>query len=426
MNPHLNSLQPGKRILISGAGFAGPALAYWLNQYGYHATIIEKAPSIRTGGYAVDIRGAAVDVVKKMGLWEEVIKKATAMRGSSFINIKGNPVASFNDPNLFGMRESTDTEIMRGDLTMILYQATQHYTEYLFDDYITNIDETNSEYVTVSFNRTEKRKFDVVVGADGLHSNTRNIVLGKKEEYNQFMGFYVAIFSVPNFLQLDHWSLSCLPSAGRMLSIYQTGNLESVKVFMMFQSSKLSYDHKDRTKQQNILETRFSAELEHMPEILAGMKNADDFYFDSVSQVHLDSLFHNRTVFVGDAGYCASPASGQGTSLALVGAYVLAGELAAANGVHRTAFLNYEHKMANFIHLNQQLANDILKDMLPKSALQARLQNLMIRLLFHLPGKEKILKGFMKKTQVTITEAATGIELELYRALLQPKQIADV
>jgi len=408
MNPGIQN----KNILISGASIAGPALAWWLNKYDFNVTIVEKAPTLREGGYRVDIRGAAADIIDRMGLMPETRKAGTALKGSSLVNKKGKTVLELNDPNIFGMRQANDMEIMRGDLANILFKATQNTTEYIFDDSITGIFQTGKD-VTVTFKNAAPRTFDLVVGADGLHSNVRNIVFGADHSFVKDLGYYVSICTIPNHFKLDHREIS-YPSAGKLINVYSTHRQQEAKAFFMFTSSPIKYNYHDIAQQKNILATHFKGAGWETENLMQQMHSADDFYFDSVSQVHMDSLSKSRVVLLGDAGYCPSPASGQGTSMALVGAYVLAGELAAANSDHFTAFLKYEWEMKGFIRKNQQLGINVLKEMILKSKMQVWFQNTVLRLLAHTPWKDKVLKGMLGKIQSDVDDAANAIELKDY------------
>ncbi len=404
-----------RNILISGASIAGPALAYWLKKYGFNVTIIEKAPELRSGGYRIDLRGVAIDIAEKMGIMPDIRNACTAMRGSSMVNGKGKRLVNLDDPNIFGMRQTNDTEIMRGDLSCILYEATKSEVEYIFNDSIAAITQT-TEQVNVTFRNSPPRIFDLVVAADGLRSNVRKLAFNDSVVSVKDLGYYVSIFTIPNYFGLDHWELS-YPSAGRIINVYSTGKCNEAKVFLMFASDTINYDYHDIEQQKQIVADHFRGVDWEVPKMLELMKNASDLFFDSVSQVHMNSLANGRVVLLGDAGYCASPASGQGTSLALTGAYVLAGELAASRGDHDMAFKNYQLEMAGFIKKNQALGREVLKEMVPKSKTHVWFQNNMLRLLLLLPNREKIFKSFLKEMQQHVNEAANAIIIKDYKEI---------
>ena len=401
-----------KNILISGASIAGPALAWWLNQYGFNVTVVEKAPELRKGGYRIDLRGVATDVAQRMDILNQVKELNTAMRGSSMINAEGKRYADLNDPNIFGMRQDTDVEIMRGELSGILYAETKDETEYIFDNSITALTQTD-ECVTVTFKHGEQRDFDLVVAADGLRSNVRGLAFDQEKASIDHLGYFISVFSIPNDYNLDHWELN-YPAVDKIVNIYSTGKNREAKVLLMFAAPNTNYDHRDIAQQKQMVIDQFKNEGPAISNILEAIHDTPDFYFDAISQVKAESLSNGRVVLLGDAGYCPSPASGQGSSLAMVGAYVLAGELAASFGNHETAFANYESQMRWFVKANQQLGLTVLKDMVPKSKKQLWLQTVMLRLMLKLPGKEKLLRGFLKEMQRSVDEAANAIELKNY------------
>ncbi|MCH5583688.1 FAD-dependent monooxygenase [Shimazuella sp. AN120528] len=396
-----------KKILISGASIAGPALAYWLHKYGFQPTIVEKSPILRGGGYKVDIRGVAIKVIEKMGLIQEIRQNDTNMRGGTYVNKENKPLATMS-ADIFNLRSEGDAEVMRGNLANILYHHTKDDVEYIFGDSISSIAE-DDDGVIVTFEKGEPRTFDLVIGADGLHSNVRKLVFGDESPFINHLGFYVATFTIPNYLNLDQWELY-FHAPEKVVSIYSTKKQAEAKSFFAFKSPLPSYDHHDKEQQKGLLADAFSGVGWQIPQLLMYMDDTEDFYFDSMSQVEMDHWSIGRTVLLGDAAYCGSPASGQGTSMALVGAYVLAGELASSSGDHHLAFTRYESKMRNFVQKNQQLALDLIDDFIPKSKTQIFFRSQMIRLLPYLPGKKLILGKMLDQVE----QAANAIFLEDY------------
>jgi len=390
-------------VLISGAGVAGQALAYWLRRLGFTPVVVERAPAPRDGGQAVDLRGAAIEVARRTGILDAARAARTGTRGTSYVNSAGKRLASLN--GAFGVIDARDVEIVRGDLVSILYEAARNDVEYIFDDSISSLTEA-ADGVTVTFERSAPRTFHLVVGADGLHSRVRGLVFGPESRFIGHLGLYLAVFTIPNDLELDHWQLIYVTPGKSVTVTSARGNREARAIFF-FASEPLDYDHRDRGQQQDLLAAAFAGTGWEVPGLLRAMREAPDFYLDSVSQVRMDSWSTGRVTLVGDAGYCPSPLSGQGSSLALVGAYVLASELSAADGDHRDAFARCQQRMQDFVERNQQIANGNAKRFTPTSRRQIWLQNQGIRALPYMPGKNWVLSLATRG----VKEAANAITL---------------
>ncbi|MEU8437632.1 FAD-dependent monooxygenase [Streptomyces sp. NPDC029216] len=389
-------------VLISGASVAGPALAYWLHRHGFAPTIVERAPALREGGYAVDFRGEAhLTVLRRMGILDALEAARTGTGSMSYVNGAGKPLAKL-PADLF----AGDLEVLRGDLARILYDATKENTEYVFGDSVTSLAE-DADGVHVTFERGAPRRFDLVVGADGLHSRTRSLAFGPEERYVKHLGVYCAVFTTANHLGLDRTGHTYV-TPGRMVAMYSArGNTEAKGVFY-FGSPLLDLDRRDVTRQQALLTERFAGNGWQSDHLLERMRHAPDFYFDSVGQVRMDSWSRGRVALVGDAAYCPSSLSGMGSGLALVGAYVLAGELAAARGDHRTAFAAYEREMRAYAEGCQKMGDGVAKMMVPRSRLLVALLNRYYKVMPYLPGKDMAARIARKTAEnITLRDYAT-------------------
>jgi 2-polyprenyl-6-methoxyphenol hydroxylase-like FAD-dependent oxidoreductase len=384
-------------VLITGAGVAGITLAYWLRRNGFTPTVVERAESIRDGGYKIDIRGAALQVVERMGLLDQIRERATGVRAGSIVDAGGRRVASM-DGDAFGGRDHDDAEILRGSLHRLLFDATQD-VEYLWGDSIADLAQTD-DHVEVTFASGVTRTFDLVVGADGVHSVTRAKAFGPADHVRD-LGYRVSIFSVPNHLDLDREEVTYV-SPRRTALMYATAQDAGAKAMFLFAD-----DAPMPADGRRYVADRYATEGWEVPTLLEHM--GPDFYLDTVCQVRMDRWSNGRVALVGDAAYCASVASGQGTSLALVGAYVLAGELAAASD-HEQGFAGYEAALREFVEVNQKLGPANIKRMVLASRAQVWLSMKLLSLLWKLPTRDKMIA----KVTEPINRAANAILLKDY------------
>lgn len=392
-------------VLISGGSVAGLTLAFWLRRYGFQPTIVERAHALRSGGQPVDLRGAATKIVERMGVLPAIQASVTGTRGMSYLDRRGRVAASLDQA--FGVVSESDPEIMRGDLVRILHETLPDI-EIVYGDSIASLSQRD-DGVAVTFEHAEPRTFDLVIGADGLHSQVRKLAFGPERDYVKHLGYYVAIFSTSNFLDLDRWGLY-YNVPGRLASVYSTRDRSQARVMLGFASSPLSYDYRDLDQQRAILASRFAGDGWEVPRLLEAMRTAPDFFFDSTSQVRMDSHASGRVALVGDAGYCPSPLSGQGSSAAIVGAYVLAGELARSGGDHALAFRRYDRALRYFVELNQKLAESNGKWFAPTSAAAIWFRNFNLRILPRLPWRDAV----MKQATQEIREASTAVTVSDY------------
>lgn len=345
-------------VLISGAGVAGPTLAFWLHRYGFRVIVVEIAPGVRPGGQTVDLRGAGRGVIERMGLLEAMTQRALDQRGAAWIKADGSrraemPVEAFNGNGLI-----SSLEILRGDIADVLHAATSADVDYRFDARITELTQDSADGVVATLSDGSIVRADLVVGADGAHSAVRRLAFGPEDDYVTPLGGYHAWFTAPDHVGLDGWYL-IYQEPGLVASMRPDHSPESSKAGLAFRSEPLTYDRHDLQAQRALLDDRFAGAKWESAALLAAAHTADDFYFDSFVQVHMDSWSSGRAALLGDAAYCPSPLSGLGTALALVGAYVLAGELAAVSDTSaeslQRAFGAYETKLRPYVTNAQNL-----------------------------------------------------------------------
>ncbi|RUR13721.1 FAD-dependent monooxygenase [Legionella sp. km772] len=364
-----------KRVLISGASIAGPALAYWLNHYGFEVTIVEQADSLRLGGYKIDIRGKAVEVMKKMALYQEACRFKVVQLSGSVLNEQGELIDQI-PAELMGMHVGDDIELLRGELSRILYHATNKQCQYLFSTSIKAL-EQHAQGMKVEFNNGPEQDFDLLVGADGIHSNVRHLVFGNEAQFSHNLGdYYAAICSIETDLNLNRHEFF-YSQIDKLLNLYCTPGA-AAKALFVFRAPNLTFKHRDLEQQKAIVSRIYADAAWEVPHLVKSMQQSSEFYFDEVKQIRMPQWYKERTILIGDAAFSPCLASGQGTSLALVAAYVLAKELAQAKGDYASAFPQYEKEMRSFVDLNQKLGETIIEFMVPKAVVEPWLGESML------------------------------------------------
>jgi 2-polyprenyl-6-methoxyphenol hydroxylase-like FAD-dependent oxidoreductase len=372
-------------VLISGASIAGPTLAYWLQRYGFLTTVVERTPTLRRGwgGHAVDLFGPAVEVTERMGVLPQVLEARTRTELISLVR-PGKPPVDVDFTRLAAGISDRHVEIMRGELAAILHDATHDDVEYLFGDSISGLAQ-HQHGVDVAFEHAEPRRFDLVVGADGLHSAVRRLAFGDESRFRRYIGGYLAVYTVPNRLQLDGQMLTYL-TPGKLAATYpvhQTGQARAA--FLFRRRSEVDHDHRDLHRQKQLLREVFADDGWEVPSLLAELDAAEDFYFDSISQIVMDRWFAGRITLVGDAGYSPGPAVGGGTSVAVIGAYLLATALRDTGGDHSRAFDHYQQTMRELVIRSRRIGPDVMTTLIPATRRQVWLTIQAMRLVPRLP-----------------------------------------
>jgi 2-polyprenyl-6-methoxyphenol hydroxylase-like FAD-dependent oxidoreductase len=346
------------KVLISGASVAGLNAAYWLIKYGFKVTIVERAAHIRAGGQALDVRGPALEVAARMGILDEIRRNSTHLNGMLVVDASsGNELFRNTEHTVTrGKHDSPDVEVLRDDLLKVLFNLIGDQAEYIFDDTILSINQDKTG-VDITFSKAAPQRFDLVIGADGLHSNVRKKEFGDEKHFIRYLGHYVAIFTIPNILNLDHWEVVYQHNDAPMAAYIVKEQESMARVYLGFSNDiPLEYDYHDIDLQKQMVAERTANVGQDIPKILEHMYKSDNFYFDSMNQILMDTWSKGRVTLVGDAGYSVSVSLGQGTTVAMVGAYVLAGELAAHKGDLEAGLNGYEIALREYVESNQKLA----------------------------------------------------------------------
>ncbi|OQO92025.1 2-polyprenyl-6-methoxyphenol hydroxylase [Saccharomonospora piscinae] len=374
-------------VLISGASVAGPVLAYWLHRRGFRPVVVERTPELRVGlgGHAVDLFAPAMTVAGRMGL-VPALREADTRTGTLVLERDGRRATEVRlDTLVPALGADRHVEVMRGDLTTLLHRATRDDVEYVFGDSVATLAEDTSG-VDVTFESGTRRRFALVVGADGLHSRIRELAFGPERRFTRYLGGYLAVFSLPNYRGLEGRTL-LYNGVNRMAVLYPVHRTGQARAVLLFRRAReTAAHHRDREAQLRLVREEYAGEGWEVPRLLREMSGADDFYLDSISQVHLPSWSKGRVTLVGDAGYSPGPAVGGGTTLAMVAAYVLAHSLASAPGDHAAAFADYEARIGDYVRRCREAAPRALRNGVPRSATQRAVSEASLRLLPRLPG----------------------------------------
>lgn len=373
------------KILVSGASIAGPAVAYWLQRYGFDVTIVERADRLRGGGYPIDIRGTALQVVERMGILPQLRAAHIDTRAISFVNPDGSPIVTLRPVEFIGGDESRDLEIPRGDLAAVLYGATRDKVDYRFQDWITSLEE-DADGIDVGFHSGNQERFDLVVAADGVHSTTRALRFGPEEPLHRYLGYCFAGFTLPNEFGLSHegviWN-----EPGRAAALYAVRDRPAVHGFLNLSLPEPPFGaFRNPQAQRDLVAAAFEGAGWYVPRMVEAMRSADDLFFDMVSQIRMPRWSSGRLVLAGDSAHAPSFLTGQGSSTALVGAYVLAGEIA-TTGDHETAFDRYEKVARPFVEQNQNLVTAGDARMFPSTPEALAARNQLLRQMSTLPSE---------------------------------------
>ena len=367
-------------VLISGAGVAGPTLAYWLDAAGYETTIVERAPALRSGGYVIDFWGPGYDIAERMGLKEGLESAGYHIRELRIVGDRGERVAGFGAEGLRALAGGRFITIPRSGLSRLLFDKMAGRTEVLFGDQVTALHE-DADRVRVEFESTASQSFDLVVGADGLHSNIRKLVFGPDDKFETDLGYAIAAFETNGYRPRDEDVYILYNQPGIMVGRVTLRDDRTLFLFIFKSEDRTFSQAGDVQAQKAVLRERYGGATWECREILARLDDVSDLYFDRVSQIRMEAWSKGRVALVGDAAFCVSLAAGQGSALAMTAAYVLAGELLKAEGRHEAAFRAYEALLRDYIASKQKGAERFSAAFAPRTKWGLALRNLIVNTL---------------------------------------------
>ena len=371
------------RVLISGAGIAGPTLAYWLAHYGMEPTIVEVAPQLRTGGYMIDFWGMGFEIADRMGLLPELHSKGYLVESVKVVDRMGRRVAHFPADGLARITQGRFISLPRGDLAASIFGKIEGKVETIFGDSVSRIEQSDRS-VHVVFESGLERDFDLLVGADGLHSSVREIVFGPQARFEKFLGYKAAALEVDGYRPRDELEYVLFTEVGQQIARFSMRGDRTMFLFTFADPEASDADAGDIHAQRELLRRRFGKSGWECPQILERLDGCD-LYFDRVSQIQMDSReglwASGRVILLGDAAFCVSLLAGQGSALAMLAAYILAGELHRASGDYRRAFAQYRGRFEPFIRKKQKSALRMAGMFAPKSRFALFIRNQVMNLM---------------------------------------------
>ena len=379
----------GKAVLISGAGIAGPTLAFWLKAAGFEPTLIERAPALRAGGYVIDFWGLGYDIAERMGLATDIDRMGYHMRELRIVDDRGERVTGFGTKVFNELSGGRFVTLGRSDLSRLLFEKIKDTTKIIFGTEIVDLQE-HADSVQVQFNTGDERRFDLVIGADGLHSKVRRLVFGPEDRFEKQLGYLVAAFEVRGYRPRDEDVYVIYSEPGRMLGRFALHADRTLFLFVF--TADVDPLPAVLDLQKAMLRERFGDGKWECSRILGELDRTQDLYFDRVSQIMLDSWSRGRVALVGDAAFCVSLMAGQGSALAITAAYVLAGELAKARGRHEVAFGKYEELLRAYIEMKQRGAERFAGAFAPRTQFGLFFRNQVIKA-FAIPGLARLAFG---------------------------------
>ena len=369
-----------RRVLISGAGIAGPSLVQWLLRYGFEPTLIERAPAFREGGYMIDVWGTGHDIVERYGLLEAAQRRGYIFDRLKFVDKRGKEVSGFGGAVLRRALGGKFFSIQRGDLARTIYDTIDGRAETLYGTHIRALHQ-DADGVDIEFSTGEKRRFDLLIGADGLHSRVRELAFGAEVQFEEYLGYVAASFIANDYPHRDEATYVSFGRPGRQISRYAMRQDQSAFLFVFAEKNKPAIANHDSAAQKALLHSRFADDGWEAAEVLNRLDTTNDIYFDAVSQIRMPHWTKGRVTLVGDAAYSPSLLAGAGAAFAMLGAYILAGELQAADGDFGRAFPTYEQRLQPFILRQQNAAVGLAGMFTPKTPLGVLLRNCVLNLM---------------------------------------------
>lgn len=388
------------KIAISGAGIAGTALAYWLLRGGHDPTLIESAPHLRSAGYMIDVWGVGYGIVERMGLLPDLRGAGYEVQEVRYVDRDGRAAARLSARTIRRALRGRFISLARGDLAALLYRSIEGRSEVIFGTTLAALEE-HPEGVRATLADGRRRDFDLVVGADGLHSRIRALIFGPQQAFERPLGYCAAAFDTAGYALRDELTYLGYGLPGRQIMRFSQRG-DRTMFLLVFGADRLAQPVAAGVEGRKEAVRQVFADVQwEWPRIAQALDAATDVYFDRVSQIVMSSWSRGRIALLGDAAACPSLLAGEGAGLAMVQAYVLAGELALAKGDCAQAFAAYERRLRPLVAAKQKAARSFAASFAPRTAAGLWMRNQAVKLMA-IPGVPRLVLGALLRGELQL------------------------
>lgn len=408
----MNTTDRTPHVLVSGGGIAGLALALQLVRSGIRTTVVERADAPRPGGQAVDLRGASREVAERMGLMPGIDRLRVHEEGMAYVDGSGRVFGRMSMADFDGEGAVAEIEIARGDLAEVLLDALRDAAaeasgllDLRFGDRLTAIAQ-DAAGADVEFEHAAPARFDVVVGADGVHSATRRLAFGPEEQFATYLGGYAAFFTMPTPADLEEGWFALRFVPGATFGIRPDRDPSTAKAILTLRMDRDPSLRGDRAAQEALIRRRIAGAGWHAPAVLAALGSASDLYFDELVRIDVPDVANGRVVLLGDAASCGSPMTGQGTATALIGAYLLAARLAETPADAAAALRRYSADIAPFAEEGKQVPGGGIKRMVPANKVEAAVSRAMTGVMMSRAARPLVKRMFAGGSSLALPDLA--------------------
>ena len=389
-------------VLISGIGIAGPTLAHWLNRSGFLCTLVDKSPALRSGGYVIDFWGLGYEIADRMGLLPEIDAVGYHMQELRVVNDRGQRISGFGTRVFEELTGGRYITLARSDLSRLIFDTIKNSSEVLFSNEVASLRQ-DMQGVDVTLADGKERRFDLVIGADGLHSQIRTLTFGPAQQFERHLGYTVAAFEVSGYRPRDEGVYMLYGRPGRMAGRFALHDDRTLFLLIFVGDYSVPHNRDELSAQKTIVKNHFKDCGWECEAILSELDASTELYFDSVSQIKLEKWSRDRVALIGDAAFCVSLLAGQGSALAMTAAYVLAGELAKSKGDYEAAFRRYEGSLRPFMEKKQEAARTFASSFAPKTRFGLFVRNQVTKAL-RIPELAKLTIGRGITDRVTLPD----------------------